>query len=143
MLLNQRTTGKAMSIPAGVGASLLVSMGITITFSLVLAWIIGSERAGEGIIGYGAMMLLLLSSYCGALFAASRIKHRRMLCCLCNGVAYFLMLIACTALFFGGQYQGVLITGLIIMSGSVAAALTDFKKEWKNSKRGVRKIRSR
>ncbi len=114
-----------MSMPGGIGLGVGVSAAITLLLCWLISWLIASERVGENAIGYAAMTILLVSAYVGALLAAARIKHQKMMICLLSGAAYFAVLLACTALFFGGQYQGVGISALLIAAGSIAAAMTD------------------
>lgn len=143
MIVNQKVTGKAMSIPGGIGFSAVISMVITLALSWLVAALVIAGRVGESAIGYGSMVILLLSSYTGAVFAAIKIKHRRMMACLLSGVVYFLCLLTCTALFFGGQYQGVGVSSLLIAAGSITAALTGAARNSGPNKKGRRKIRSR
>lgn len=143
MVANQKVTGKATSIPGGIGIAATVSMLITLLTCCILAWLVVTERVGENAIGYCAMMILLVSSFVGAVIAAVKIKHRKMMVCVLSGCAYFLCLLACTALFFGGQYHGVGVSALLILAGSVAAALTDMRKGGSFNKKSRRKMYSR
>lgn len=127
MPLKQRASGKAISTPAGIGLGLLLSMMVTVGGAAILAWLVSGERIGEGVIGYGAMAILLLSSLLGALLAANRIKHLRVQMCLISGAAYYLTLLAITALFFGGQYQGMGVAAILVLVGSGAAALAGLR----------------
>ncbi len=82
----------------------------------------------ESAIGYGAMGTLALASLCGALTAIWRIKRRYLVMCLCSGLCYFVCLLCCTALFFGGQYAGMGVTALVVLGGSLCAALSTLRK---------------
>lgn len=129
MVANRKVTGKAMSMPAGIGTGLGISGSITLIGSAVIAWLISGEHLAESAIGYGAMVILLLSSAAGSWAAVLLIKHRRMLVCLISGASYFLLLLACTALFFGGQYQGIGMTALLILAGCGIVILLGLKGE--------------
>lgn len=89
----------------------------------MLAKLVMDEKMAMEHVGYGIMILLLAASFLGAVTAQGKIKHRKMLVCLLSGLVYFIMLLAATALFFGGQYTGVGVTGLLILGGSGTAAL--------------------
>lgn len=127
MPVKQRASGKAISTPAGIGLGLLVSMTVTLGGAAILAWLISGERMGEGVIGYGAMVILLLSSLLGALLAANRIKRLRVQMCLISGAAYYLTLLAITALFFGGQYQGMGVAAIMVLLGCGTASLVGLR----------------
>ncbi len=121
--MKKKVTGRASSVPAGLAWSLLTSMGITLLCCVALTALIAGEQIPETAIGYGAMGTLVLASVGGALTAAWRIKHRHLAMCLCSGLVYYLCLLCCTAMFFGGQYEGMGVTALVVFGCSLLAAL--------------------
>lgn len=123
MTVNQKVTGNASSMPAGLALGTLVSLGITLLGSAAAAWLILSGRLREDSAGYCAMVILLLSSACGAGTAIARIKRRRFQTGLAAGGIYFACLLAVTALFFGGIYDGVGVTGAMILCGCMLVIL--------------------
>ena len=137
MVVNQRVTGKAMSMPAGIGIGVLVSTLMTVAGAAALALLISKETIPENGIGYGVIVTLLLASSLGALTAWRCIRHRRMVVCLVQGLCYYIVLLGFTALFFGGQYQGMGITGLVILGGCGAVGLLGLN----GGKTGNRKIK--
>lgn len=129
--MNQKVTGRASSIPAGLAIGGAISLVITIVGAMIGAWLMGYEKLQEQQIGYCAMIILLGSAFIGAWTAAGKIKHRRLFVCFSSGAVYFCTLLAVTALFFGGQYQAVGVTALVVLAGSISAAFMG-----ENSKRG-------
>ncbi len=123
MVANRKVTGRALSVPAGIALGAAVSAGVTIAGVMLVAWLLGRETLPESALGYGVMGILLLSAAAGAGTAVRRIKRQRMIMSLISGMVYFLMLLATTALFFGGQYGGVGATALVILAGSGAVGL--------------------
>ncbi|MBQ9839106.1 MAG: TIGR04086 family membrane protein [Oscillospiraceae bacterium] len=140
MVVNKKVTGTAASIPGGIAAAAGVATALTLLLSGLIAWLVLQERIGESAIGYGAMVVLLLSSFVCGVLASAMVKHRRMVVCLLSGLTYFLCLLACTALFFGGRYQGLGVTALLILAGSVSAALIDLSRPRKRRKTDRRKM---
>ena len=124
MLQNRKPTGRAMSIPGGLAVAAGVSVAVTVLLSLLLAKLIVDEQMGMEHAGYGTMILLMTASFLGAVTAQRKIKHRKALVCLLSGLVYYGILLGFTALFFGGQYTGAGVTGLVILAGSGTAALT-------------------
>lgn len=137
----QKATGRAMSMPAGVSAGMAVSLVITLVGAFVLGWLINQEALEINSIGYGAMVILLAASFLGALTAKVRIKHRYLVVCMLTGVGYYLVLLGITAMFFGGQYQGMGVTLAMVLAGSGAAGLLSIKKK-KSITKGYRKLRT-
>lgn len=123
MMGNTRPNGRAMSLPGGLAIGLGVSMSVTVAASLILTKMVLGEMIQMQSIGYGILILLIMAAFLGAVVAQGRVKHRRLLVCILSGLIYYAVLLAVTALFFGGQYTGVGVTGLLILAGSSAAAL--------------------
>ena len=119
----QRRDGRASSIPEGLAAAAGVSLGLTVMGSGVTAWMILRGSFPHGWAGYCAMVILLVSAAAGALTAASRIRRLRAQMCLASGGIYYGCLLAITALFFGGQYQGMGVTALVVFCGSAVVML--------------------
>lgn len=138
MVWNHKPTGRSSTIPGGLALGGTVSLFFTLAGAAIIAWIVNGELMPEENIGYGIMMVLLAASFAGAMAANSRIRRRRALICLMSGGVYLLMLMAMTALFFGGQYSGVGETALMVFCG---AALSIFPGLQKNNRGGKRKIR--
>lgn len=123
MTVNQKVTGTAVSIPVGLALGTGVSLGITAVLSAVTAWLILRGTFPEESVGYCAMVILLLSAAAGAATAIRKIKRRRLQMGLAAGAIYYACLLAVTALFFGAQYRGAGVTGLMIFCGCALVIL--------------------
>lgn len=117
MVTTKKPTGRAMSIPGGLALGAAVSLGVTLILSAAVAKMVDAELMGEGAIGYGALITLLTAAIAGAAFAATKIKRQRILVCCLSGLVYYITLLGVTALFFGGQYQGMGVTALVVAGG--------------------------
>lgn len=128
MQTKQTYTGRTLSIPAGMGVGLGVSLGITAAAIAVLAKLVDTQTLAWENVGYGIMVMLLAASFFGALTAYGKIKRQRLMVCLLTGAAFFGFLLSMTALFFGGQFDGVLYTFLLVLAGSSAAGLLGLRQ---------------
>jgi hypothetical protein len=142
MVVNKKVTGKAISMPFGLAIGLTVCIAITLIVAGISANLILNQRIGEGAIGYCALLALLLASSAGAWMAAVLVKRRWMIVCMVVGGCYFLTLLGVTALFFGGQYQGIGATALTILGGSGCVGLLGIRAGNSGRKRH-KKYRSR
>ena len=142
MVVNQKATGRAVSFPAGLLIGLGVSLGITVAMGALTAYLEGKEALAENGVGYCAMLTLAVSSLAGAMTAAGKIKRIRFGVCMLSAACYFLSLIGATALFFGGQYTAVGVTGLLILGGSAAAGFLD-RKGKRNTSVRIKKLKNR
>ena len=123
MVMNKKVTGKASLMPIGLSAGVLVGVSVTLLGAAVAAYMVLTEVIAENAIGYACGVILFMASALAAMIAAAMIKRRWMLVCLVAGGIYYLVLLSITALFFGGQYQGMGVTLLLILAGSGAVGL--------------------
>jgi len=139
MITKQKATGRASSIPAGIGWGMLSAFSITAVGAGILALMMAGEKMNPDSLGYGIIFVLLAASCAGALVTAVRIKRLCVQMCFLSGAIYYLSLIAVTALFFGGKYQGMGVTGIVVFIGCIAASIIMQAKQ-KPSKPKLRKM---
>lgn len=139
MVKNRKVTGRARSIPVGMAVGWGIGLLVTVSAAAILTQIILSGAMSERMTGVGAYLILPMAAALDALVAASMIKRRWAQVCLGAGGLYFLTLLGISALLFGGQYQGVGISLLLIMGSSAAVGMLGSKREKHTS--GKRKIR--
>lgn len=123
MVVNQKPTGKAMSMAGGLAIAGLTSLALTLLCTGIIAKLMEGEMISERSVGYGVMVLLLFASFVSALIACWKIRRQRLAVCALSGTIYFLILLSITALFFGGQYSSIGETALLILCGSMLAAM--------------------
>ena len=137
MTVNRKVTGTAVSMPAGIAIGCVVSLLLTLAGSSLAAKLISDEILKDTAIGYGSMLIVLLASALGAVTAISRVKRRYLQVCLLSGVSYYGLLLCITALFFGGQYQGMGVTAMLVLAGVGSVVLLGTKeKKTKNFRKG-------
>ena len=142
MTLNQKLSGRTMSVPAGLGYGAIFSVLITLAGAAILAKMLDAEQLEWENVGYGIMIVLLVGSFAGAVSAYSKIKRQRLLICLMSGTVYFAILLSITALFFGGQYDAIAVTALLILGGCMAAGLLGLHEK-RGGKKGKIRVRHR
>lgn len=140
MTVNQKVTGTAVTMPVGIGIGCGVSMLLTLLGAGAIAKLISAEVLRETAIGYGAMATILLSAICGAAVGVKKVKKRMLQVSLLVGATYFAMLLAMTALFFGGQYQGMDVTALLVAAGcGVVILMAGQERKPKKYRKGRRR----
>ena len=123
MTVNQKVTGTAMSMPAGIAMGCAVSLLITFAGSLLAAKLISEEVLKDTAIGYSAMFIVMVASAIGTAISEAKVKKMRLQVCLLSGLVYYGSLLGITALFFGGQYQGMGVTALLVLAGTGSVIL--------------------
>ena len=141
MTANHKVTGTAMSMPVGIAIGCAISVILTLLGAGAVAKLIAEEVLQESAVGYGAMAIILLATVCGAFIAIKKVKKRKLQVSMLVGVGYYVTLLAITALFFGGQYQGMGVTGLLVFAGAGAVILME-SREKKSAKfrKGRRRV---
>ena len=123
MLTNQKPTGMSSGMPGGLALGVLAAMVLTVLLGCLLAVLIAKEVLPEENVGYGVMAVLFVSSAVGSTVAYKRIRHRRLMVFVLSGICYLVTLTGLTALFFGGQYEGIFPTAMLIIGGTGVAFL--------------------
>ena len=139
MTVNRKVTGTASTIPSGLAVGVLAAVVTMLTGTLIASLMIDREMLPWKHSGYAVMIILIISSWVGAVVAAEKVKRRRLLVCMAAGGLYFLILLVMTGLFFGGTYSGVGESALLILCGSSLGVLMKYPV---NPKRNRRKIKS-
>ena len=142
MTVNRKPTGRAASIPVGLGWGAAVSMAATVLGAAVVAKLIDCGIMGWDSCGYGILMILLMASWMGAVMAAGKVRRMRMIISLTAGAVYFGCLMLVTALFFGARYNGVGETALLIFCGSMLGVLSRYPGKTRRN-RAKREVRHR
>ena len=138
----QNRTGRTLSMPAGLAAGSGISMVITLALSILLAQLVSMEKLGWDHVGYGIIVILITASAIGTKTACVMVRRRKLLLCIVSAVLYWLILFMLTALFFGGQYSGIGVTGMIIFSASTAVCMGELKNETRQKSGGYGKKRN-
>ena len=135
MVVNRKVTGTAKSMPGGLALGWGISLAVTLLGAMLFAALISREMIRAEAIGYCSMGILLVASMLGAAVAIGAVKRRRAYVCGLSGLIYYGTLLGMTALFFGGQYQGMGVTALLVAAGCGAVLLMGLRGEKRSNTR--------
>ena len=124
----KRSKGDWISVVKAAALGAGGSMIITLLLTALGANLVSREMVDESFVNAAAVGILILSSIAGSMLAAAAAGHLRLQVSLTTAGVYFVALIGCTAMLFGGVYQGVGVTALAILGGGGAAALLGLKE---------------
>lgn len=116
---HNKVKGAAVAMPLGIMFGVINSIWITCLLAAILTWLTIEGKISNRALGYCIMGSVLFTSIFGAIVSAKAVKRRRQLVCWLTGIVYYLILLATTGLFFGGQYQGLGVSFLMINIGSL------------------------
>ena len=136
MLKTGKNTGRVTSVPAGLALSGAVSLGITLALTAILANLLNMEQLTWEQAGYWIMAMLFLAAFAGGKTAVCAIRRQRIAVSAMSGLLYWSALLAVTALFFGGNYEAVPQTALLIIAGSGCAAMVSLPQKSRRKGRG-------
>ena len=114
----------------------LTSLGIFLLLALVLTWLVTRETLPVGQAPKAVWAALALAALLGALLAEKRVGQMALLTGAATALVFFLVLLSGTALFFGGQYAGLLGNGLSVLAGGLAAGLLGAREKKPRKHRG-------
>ena len=109
----------------GAGGSVLASL----VLSAFVAKLVSQEITNVSSIDMMVVGTLVLASIIGALLACGMSARPRLLVCAVTGVVFYLMLVACNGLLFGGVYHALGGTAIAIFGGCGAVVLMGIKGE--------------
>ncbi len=137
--MKKRATEQVIrSLPGSVAIGTTVSVMTSGAIAVILAILIGHGKLSPGMMNYGVMILLMLSSAVGAMVARIHYSAKIMIVCIVTALCYWISLLSITALFFGGLYSGVPATALVIISGGIIAGCVPMG-QGKTAKKRIRK----
>lgn len=124
MSQKRRVRETAVGIPKTIAISVVVSSIVTLLGIVLSAYLIHKEVIKQENVGMAVFTVLLISGAVGAFTAIGLLKRMKIQMILISGGAYFLLLLSITALFFGGQYEGVVSGFAGVLSGCGIVIIT-------------------
>ncbi len=118
----RKRNGRVMAVPAGVCLGVGVSGLVTVLGAAVLAWLVSAERVGEASVGWGCMLIQVVSSAAGCLGAWGAIRHQRLMVAGLTAGGYYLLLLL-MALAFGGGFTGMGTTACMVAIGGAVTQI--------------------
>lgn len=139
-MAGKQATGRARSVPAGLAAGAGVSVLVTLLGTALLAKLLDTQTVQWEAVGYGILTMVMLAAMLGSITAMKQIRRQAGIVCMLSGFVYWGILLSITALFFGGQYEAVGVTLLLIIGGSGCAFLLHVRQA--GGGKGTRRKRS-
>lgn len=122
-------------MPLGIGLGVLTSMILTIIGAIVISALVSNESITESSVSVWSVAVRTVAAFAGSAVSTALLKQRLLMVSAITGAGYLLLLLACTALFFGGEYRGFWVGSILIMVSSMICAFLPLIK----GKKGIRK----
>ena len=111
------------SIPVAIGIGTLISILTMVIGAAVMTLLLANQTIEESAMGYGVLLVTILSVVIGSTVSILLARSRVLVVSLCTTLTFGLVLLAMTAMFFGGQYSGVPVTLLVMAGSAISVAL--------------------
>ena len=132
-------TGRQVSIPMGVALGAVGSVVVSGAGAALVAALVAGERLSQEGIRTAAIAVQFLSAGVGAVLSVGSVKQKKLPVALLTGGSYLVLLLSLTALFFGGQYQGVGYGALAILVGAILPPVLTLGGEKRGKHRLIKK----
>lgn len=117
MVINQKVTGTAKSMPIGLLYGWIAEIGISSLCCFILsAMIIRGTIQWNGV-GYVIIGILIAASYVGALVSFHFIKRRRLLVCGLSGTLFLCTLVCASVLLFNSDFSSLGVSCALVLCG--------------------------
>lgn len=123
MNVNLATGGNIKRHLFGAATACAISILIMAVASVLYAMIILSGKSRIENMGYGTLVVLLFSAFCGSMQIARNGNGGKLYICLLNGGVTAGAMLLAHMLFIKKGYNGVLETAAVIMAGSMLSIL--------------------
>lgn len=118
-----RRNEKGMSVAAGILKGALCGLGIVLLGALVITLLLNRKLLEINSLEYGVFIVTIVSVIVGCTIGTIAVGNHILIVSLGIGAAIQIALLGTTALFFGGTYQGVAVTTLLIAGVCLAVSL--------------------
>ncbi len=118
-----KRSGRALSMGAAAGIGVFAGVCATVLGAVLMAYLMGKGHIAADALGIWSFAVQLAAAAAGAWIASALYKDKRLILCGIIAGAMYLLYLAMTAMFFGGQYEGLLVGLAAVLLGSGSAML--------------------
>lgn len=133
-----RNNGRAVSMLRGTVEGALIGLLILAGVLGITAVLIYNGKMKWDTIGYAEMAGILAASCIGAQISFQRVKRRKLQSAMITGLIMVLLMTVLSLLLFHSAASGTAVTGMLVLSGCVAATVMNFNPKTHRKKRGVK-----
>jgi len=134
MAAKRKLSGAGISVPALIGIGVIVSIAVMLIGALVLAYLVMNVTVGIESIGIGAVLIVFLSSAAGCWLVSKLAKQKKPLVSGLTALAFYLVLLSITTVFFDGAFAQMGITALLVLLGAGVSLLPNIRRKPGKSK---------
>ena len=118
-----------------IAVGVCVSMISMLIATFILSMLVHHERISVNGFKYGMMVILMVSGLLGSCTAIKRYGEKRVCIGALAGLAYGVVLLGMTALFFGGRYQRTMATLFLLLGMGIVSGLGSINRNGGNKRK--------
>ena len=103
---------KSLPLPICVALGVGISLILSLVFAMGIAGLINCQTIDLAAGDIAALIATLISAAAGTFVSTILAKERILITGVATGAGYYMLLLVCTIIFFGGEFSGLL-AGLI------------------------------
>ena len=133
MAVKRKKTGAGISVPAGIAIGAAAAVAVMLLGTLLVAYLVIQDTVKMDAAGFAALCVLAAAAALGCWLATALTGKNKLLVCVLTALAFILVLLSVTAIFFDGTFSGVGGSALAILAGAGVTLLPEIgKKSRKN-----------
>lgn len=136
----KKSIHKTASLPLSIAFGVLTGMIVTFLGALLMTYLTNTESMQLQTMTTLSAITQLVAAAVGVFVSTMLVRERQLITGMVTAAAYFLILLAGTAMFFGGEYDNVGVGALVIMAAGSMVVLLRMRGKKKPAHR--RKIRA-
>lgn len=121
-------TKKTGSVGICIFTGIIVCIITALVIISVFAWLISEAYIPEKSTVYVCTSVLIVSTMAGTMTAVIKANEKVLWISLIVAVLFLISLLSCTAMFFGGTYEGIGTTALCVIGSALCTTLLNVQK---------------
>ena len=124
---NKKVSLNGRNAASAIGLGVVISVVLMLVATFVVSALLMNQTIEIESVGVLVLIVTELSVFVGCAFSTLRMRRSVLPVAVATSLGLFIIQIGITALFFEGQYRGMIVTLVILLGGAVASSLIVLK----------------
>ena len=124
---NKKVSLNGRNAVSAIGLGVVISVVFMFVATFVVSALLMNQTIEIESVGVPVLIVTELSVLVGCAFSTLRMRRRVLPVAVATSLGLFIIQIGITALFFDGQYHGMIVTLITLLGGAVATSLIVLK----------------
>ena len=124
---NKKVSLNGRNAASAIGLGVVISVVLMLVATFVVSALLMNQTIEIESVGVLVLIVTELSVFVGCAFSTLRMRRSVLPVAVATSLGLFIIQIGITALFFEGQYRGMIVTLVTLLGGAVASSLIVLK----------------